>query len=333
VLWNEQKTSVGTWDARGQGLGGWTIDVHHAYDPVGKILYLGDGSRQSGTGLGMSTVINTVAGGSPGTCGGVVDGRPATQATICPQGVAVGPDGSLYIAENWFIRRVSPDGIITTVAGNGWWGYSGDGGPATQAVLSYPRGVAVGPDGSLYIADSGNHHIRRVGPDGIISTVAGDPIYSHNGYSGDGGPATEALLNYPTGITLSPDGSLYFADTINNRIRRVSPAGIITTVAGNGVAGYGGDGGPATQAALNYPWGVAVGPDGSLYIADSQNQSIRRVGPDGIITTVAGNGVNGYGGDGGPPTQAVLSYPRRVAVGPDGNIYFADSGNVRIRRI
>ena len=183
----------------------------------------------------------------------------------------------------------------------------GDGGPATQATTHRPQGIAVGPDGSLYIADSYNHRIRRVGPDGIITTVAGTDV---PGFGGDGGPATQATLDYPQGIAVGPDGSLYIADSGNNRIRRVGPDGIITTVAGtDGSQGFGGDGGPATQARLAGPWGIAFGPDGSLYIADSGNQRIRRVGPDGIITTVAGTGQSGFSGDGGPATQARLIGP------------------------
>jgi RHS repeat-associated protein len=221
--------------------------------------------------------------------------------------------------------------VITTVAGNGTAGFSGDGGPATEAALSYPYGVAVGPDGSLYIADANNYRIRRVGPDGIITTVAGNGTY---GSSGDGGPATEAALSYPYGgVAVDPDGSLYIGDTINGRIRRVAPDGIITTVAGSGTYGFSGDGGLATEAALAHPRGVAVGPDGSLYIADSGNYRIRRVGPDGIIATVAGNGTIGFSGDGGPATAAALSSPYGVAVGPDGGLYVVGQGSQRIRRV
>ena len=165
-------------------------------------------------------------------------------------------------------------GIITTVAGSGLWGYSGDGGLATSAQLFLPFGVAVGPDGSLYIADTNNHRIRRVDPSGIITTVAGSGLW---GYSGDGGPATSAQLSGPFGVTVGPDGSLYIADTGNSRIRQVDPSGTIRTVAGTGARSYGGDAGPATSAFLYDPRGVAVGLDGSLYIADTDNHRIRRV--------------------------------------------------------
>jgi RHS repeat-associated protein len=323
-VWQEV---LGNWDTRGQGLAGWTLSVHHAYDPLGKTLYLGDGSRRSAQGIGLST-ISTVAGtGASGYSG---DGGPATNAMLFgPGGVALSPDGSLYIADsiNSRIRRVGPDGIITTVAGTGTVGYSGDGGPATGAQLGTPNGIAVSPDGGLYIADYFNNSIRRVGPDGIITTVAGTGA---SGYSGDGGPATNAMLFGPGGVALSPDGSLYIADS--GRIRRVGSDGIITTVAGTGASGYSGDGGPATGAMLG-PTGVALSPDGSLYIADSGNSRIRRVGPDGIITTVAGTGASGYSGDGGPATGAMLFGPGGVALSPDGSLYIADSVNNRIRRV
>jgi RHS repeat-associated protein len=323
-------------DFREVGVGGWTLDVHHFYSPLEHTLYLGDGSRRSGSG-GINSTITTVAGnGQPGGYSG--DGVLATQTGIWPLQVAVGPDGSLYISDSARIRRVRPDGIISTVAGNGNSGYSGDGGPATQASIK-PYGLAVGPDGSLYIADGFNYRIRRVGLDGIINTVAGN---GNSGYSGDGGPATQATLNAPFDVAVGPDGSVYILDGYNYRIRRVGPDGIITTVAGNGTYfGPLGDGGPATQAGIE-PQGLAVGRDGSLYIADSFSNRIRRVGPDGIITTVAGTGnygtaggyyEYGYSGDGGPATQAMLYNPFDVAVAPDGSLYIADTYNYRIRRV
>jgi RHS repeat-associated protein len=327
--WTE---GVGAWDARGLGLGGWSLSIQHAYDPASHTMLLGDG-RQRRAGSIASYITTTVAGNYVYGFGG--DGGPATLAQLTyPYAVAVGPDGSLFIADtnNHRIRRVGPDGIIITVAGNGGNGgpgFSGDGWPATAARLSYPSGVAVGPDGSLYIADNGNYRIRRVGPDGIITTIAGNGVH---GFSGDGGPATVAQLSRPFGVAVGPDGSLYIADISDTRIRRVGPDGIITTVAGNGTYGFSGDGGPATAAQLSYPFGVAVGPDGSLYIADTSS-SIRRVGPDGIITTVAGNGVDGFSGDGGPATVAQLTYPYGVAVGPDGSLFISDTVNNRIRRV
>jgi RHS repeat-associated protein len=188
----------------------------------------------------------------------------------------------------------------------------------------------VGPDGSLYIADYGNGRVRRVGPDGVITTVAGDGT---QGFSGDGGPATAARLWNPVGVAVGPHGSLYIADIGNDRIRRVGPDGIISTVAGSGYHGFAGDGGPATAAWLYSPSGVAVGPNGSLYIADWGNYRVRRVEPDGVITTVAGDGTQGFSGDGGPATAARLIPAGGVAVGADGSLYVADIANNRIRQI
>ena len=309
--------------APASAVGGWSPTVHHTYDVTSRTLYLGDGRQRSSNSI--VPVIATVAGSSTGFGG---DGGPATAASLrAPGAVAAGADGSLYIADtdNHRIRWVDPNGIITTVAGTGSSGYSGDGGPATAARLSYPSGVALGVDGSLYIADLFNHRVRRLGPDGIITTVAG--MGGSGGFSGDGGPATAAGLNYPSGVALGADGGLYIADSGNNRIRRVGPDGIISTVAGS--AGYGGDGGPATAAYLSKPLGVAVGADG-LYIADRDNRRIRRVGPDGIITTVAGSG---FGGDGVLATAARLDEPAGVALGADGSLYIADRTESRIRRV
>ena len=220
--------------------------------------------------------------------------------------------------------------VIETVAGNGRAEYSGDGGPAVQAALSDPRDVALGPDGSLYIADTSSNRIRKVSPDGIISTIAGD---GEEGYWGDGGPALEASLYFPRGVAVGADGSVYIADYGNNRVRKVDPKGIISTVAGNGQIGQSGDGGRATNASLYHPRGVTVGPDGSIYIADTWNNRIRRVDPNGTIGTVAGSGREGFSGDGRSATSASLRNPEDVAVAPDGSLYIADRLNNRVRKV
>jgi sugar lactone lactonase YvrE len=225
---------------------------------------------------------------------------------------------------------VSTSGTITTFAGNGTQGFSGDGGPATSAGLSYPGGVAVDAAGNLYIADTSNHRVRKVSTSGTITTVAGNGTF---GFSGDDGPATNATLSYPTEVAVDAVGNLYIADTGNLRVRKVSASGTITTVAGNGIYGFSGDGGPATNASLVIPRGVAVDAVGNLYIADYGNSRVRKVSSWGTITTVAGNGSPGFSGDGGPATSAALGYPRGVAVDAAGNLYIADTDNNRVRKV
>src|SRR6266487_6833334 len=285
------------------------------------------GTQRSTGSLGQT--IRTVAG--TGIRGFRGDNGPATEAELLfPSQVTAAPDGSFYIADigNERVRRVSSLGIITTVAGTGAHGFDGDGGPAVDAQLSSPADVAVGPDGSLYIADALNNRIRRVGPEGIITTFAGT---GDGGWSGDGAPATAAQIDVPEGVAVGPDGSVYIAE--GARVRRVGPDGIITTVAGTGEVGFSGDGGPATTAQLYFPQAIAVGSDRSLYIADVINSRVRRVAPDGIITTVAGTGDFAFGGDGGPPAVAPLNGATGVALGPDGTLYIADQSNQRIRAI
>jgi sugar lactone lactonase YvrE len=276
-------------------------------------------------------VITNVAGiGAPGYSG---DNGPAINAALNePFGAAVDASGNVYIADygNNRIRMVSPSGIITTVAGNGTSGYSGDSGSATNAELNEPYGVALDGFGNIYIADFGNGRIRKVNTSGIITTVAGNGTY---GYSGDNGPATNAQLQAPSGVALDASGNIYIADIGNDRIRKVNTSGVITTVAGNGTYGYSGDNGSATNAELNEPLGMAVDASGNLYIADEANNRIRKVGPSGIITTVAGYGPTGFSGDNGPATGAELWYPSGVALDASGNLYIADQNNDRIRKV
>jgi sugar lactone lactonase YvrE len=221
-------------------------------------------------------------------------------------------------------------GVISTVAGNGTAGFSGDGGPATSAQLYNPYGVAVDTAGNLFIADATNNRVRKVTPGGVISTVAGNGT---GGYSGDGGPATAAQLYSPTGVAVDTAGNLFIADPGNYRVRKVTPGGVIGTVAGNGYQGHSGDGGPATAAQLYYPYGVAVDTAGDLFIADTNNYRVRKVTPGGVISTVAGNGTPGFSGDGGPATSAWLYMPFGVAVDTAGNLFIADYGNNRIRKV
>jgi uncharacterized protein (TIGR03437 family) len=214
---------------------------------------------------------------------------------------------------------------IRTFAGGG--SATGDNGPAIDAQLNAPNGVAVDSSGNLYIADTGNNRVRKVS-NGIISTVAGNGTY---GFGGDNGPAGSAELNAPSGVAVDSSGNLYIADTANNRIREVSH-GVISTVAGNGTQGFGGDNGPAAGAQLNQPNGVAVDSAGNLYIADLGNNRVRQVS-NGVVSTVAGNGTRGFSGDGGPATSAQLYFPEGVAVDSAGNLYIADQWNDRIRKV
>ncbi len=318
--------------------GSWSLSPHHVYDSEHGVLELGTGERHAAAGVGR--VIATVAGDGSDDYSYNGSYLPATQVSLrLPEGVALSPNGSLYIAdtENSRIRRVKPNGILTTVAGTVGTGYNGNLRVATQANLNRPESVVVGADGSFYIADTGNSLVRRVGLDGLITNVAGVRYlsqlgtYTGSGYSGDNGPAASAQLSQPRDVALGANGSLYIADTGNTRIRRVGPDGVITTVAGNGSFGYGGDGGPAKNASFKSPSGIAIGPDGSLYIADTGNRRIRRVGPDGVVVTVAGTGTSGYSGDGGLAVAARLSFPSRVIVSQDGTLYIADGH--RIRRV
>ena len=279
----------------------------------------------------MSTykeVMFTIAG--TGTASFSGDGGPASAAALnAPAGVAYDQYGNIYIGDagNNRVRKIDQAGIITTFAGTGANGFGGDGGPATDAALSGPRGIAADSSGNIYIADPGNNRIRRVNKFGIISTFAGT---NTEGYNGDGGPATAAQLNTPYGVATDIPGDVYIADVDNERIRKVNSSGTISTIAGNGIAGYGGDFGPATAAALNEPTGIAVGYE-VIYIADAWNGRIRAIDKYGIITTIAGNGTLGYSGDGGPAYMAALNDPYGVAV--VGGIYIADYSNNRIRYV
>ena len=300
----------------------WPFDV--ALDGAGN-LYIADWLHNRIRKVDAAGVISTVAGGGSS----LGDGGPATAAQLnFPEGVAPDGAGNLYIADTYNnrIRKVDAAGVISTVAGGG--SSLGDGGPATAAQLSGPSGVAVDGAGNLYIADRGNRRIRKVDAAGVISTVAG------GGSSlGDGGPATAARLNFPVGVALDGSGNLYIADTDNNRIRKVDAAGVISTVAGDGTCCYSGDGGPAVEAQLSGPSGVAVDAAGNLYIADTENERIRKVDAAGVISTVAGDGTHGFGGDGGAATAAQLRRPRGVAPDGAGNLYIADTWNDRIRRL
>ena len=337
----------GAWDVKGEKLGGWTFDVHHRYNPRTRTLLLGDGTRRFARDSGI--VAPRFAGnGIEGSSG---DGGPAKFALLAsPAGSAFAADGSLYIADPAAlrVRKVLPSGIIATAAGNGEFcddGDCGDGGLATEARLVSAAGVALDSKGRLLIADSSC--VRRVDLLGVISTVAGfcgdgtpPVLVERRGGGGGGGggdcddcPATEAILSGVSALAALPGGGFYLAETEANRIRHVGTDGIITTTAGTGSFGFSGDGGPARDAELAAPRGLALQPSGELLIADSGNQRIRRFGPNGILRTVAGNGVAGFDGDGGSATSAALDSPVAVAAGNDGSYWIADRLNRRVRRV
>ena len=271
----------------------------------------------------MSTVAGT------GTAGFSGDNGPATAAQMrTPTGVAGTADGGYVFSDqgNSRVRRISPSGVVTTIAGNGTAGFGGDNGPATSAMLNAPNGLAELPDGSILIADSNNNRVRRVSPGGTITTVAG------GGTGGDNIPATNTALAFPVGLAARSDGSYLIGVNDQHRVRQVDAGGTITTVAGTGAAGSAGDNGQAALALLNGPAGVALMPDGGFLIADADNGRVRRVLPDGTITTVAGT-TPGFGGDGGPATAAQLNNPLAAVPAAGGAIVIADTNNNRVRQV
>jgi sugar lactone lactonase YvrE len=278
--------------------------------------------------------LTTVAGDGGSHLG---DGGPATEAGLCgPTDVALDVEGNMYIADTGdycsgpggnTVRKVDPDGTITTVAGTGESGFSGDGGSATKAKLVSPFAVAVDREGNLYIADVFNYRIRKVDKDGIITTFAGT---GRKGYSGDGGPATSAKLIDPGGMAFDAQGNLYTSDGLI--VRKIDPSGTITTFAGTGRKGYSGDGGPATEAKMG-PNDVALDSQGNLYMSEYGHQRIRMVDKDGIIHTVAGTGKEGYSGDGGPATEAALNNPWGITLDGEGNLFFTDHHNSVVRKV
>ena len=272
-------------------------------------------------------IISTVAGG-----GGIGEPGPAPLAGLGgPSSVVKDKSGNVYFSDQFTnrIRMIAPNGAISTVAGTGAQGYSGDGAAATSAMLNEPEGLAIDKNGNLYFIDANNYRVREINmTSGNISTVAGNGTCC---FSGDGGLATSAQINYGQGLAFDPSGNLYIADTNNQRIREVS-GGNITTVAGNGQGGYNGDGIAATSAKLSGPDGVAFDSNGNLYIADSGNNRIREVS-SGTITTFAGNGSCCFSGDGGPAASGQFNTPRAIAFDGTGNLFIADTNDNRIREV
>ena len=323
ILWrttvSEAEAAVGGFDARGVGLGGWTLDAHHLYDPRARTVHMGDGRR-----ISAEPIITSIAGtGQPPTFGGEGDGGPATAARLgYANDVEVAADGSVLVAEITGnnvgrIRRVRPDGVIETYVSG----------------IASPRGIALGPDGSLYVTQTNEGTVLRVAPDRTVSHFAG------GGTGGDGSPATSAQLPLPIEVAAAPDGSVYI--TNGNGVKRVGPDGIVSTVAGGNFGQPLGDGGPATAAQLGFIDGLAVGSAGELYIGHSDNGSgagnrVRRVDVGGTITTVAGGGPDpDVLGDGLQGTEATIGQPYGMDVGPDGALYFAErrAGVHVVRRV
>ncbi len=281
--------------------------------------------------IDITGTITTIAGtGSAGFSG---DGGPATAAQLfIPWGITVDRRGNIFVAEggNNRIRKISASGIISTVAGSGAAGFSGDRGPATAAKLRFPIGVALDLAGNIYVSDVANNRVRKINTSGVITTVAGN---GSGGFSGDGGPALSAKLSSPESVTFDRMGNMYISDEGNNRIRKVNNRGIITTFAGTGGADFGGDGGPATAAQL---WGndeIMIDKMGNMLVADVNNHRIRRIDTNGIITTLAGNGVAGYGGDSSVSIAGRLNHPVGLCISKKMVIYICDQSNNKVRKV
>jgi sugar lactone lactonase YvrE len=319
-------------------------EVHYGLE----VLVPAPGGRVYGTDCQAARVvvvdsagIREIAGSGPGgfAAGFAGDGGPATAAEMqCPIGLALAADGTLFVVDhaNNRIRAIDPRGIIRTVAGTGPEGintgtFGGDGGPAVAAQLQEPTFLILDGAGNIYFSDRDNDRVRRIDADGTITTVAGT---GQGGFSGDGGPATKAALNGPAGLAIDAHGNLFIADANNNRIRVVDRNGRIRTIAGTGQIGSDGDGGPARTATLADPEGLALAPDGSLYVATPAGNNVRKVTPDGTITTVAGVGTIGLFGDGGPAASAGLGLDGSaagIALDGTGNLYIPDTSNLAIR--
>jgi sugar lactone lactonase YvrE len=341
-------TVVGVPDFAGYNGDSLALDETHLYwphdvtlSPSGELIVV-DFNNHRVRAVNLTTkTIRTILGS--GVLGDDAAG-PALEIDINhPAHVTFDGQGRLHLSSfhNWKVRRMSTGGFVETIAGS-VQGFGGDGGPAALALFDLPSSSRFDGLGNLYISDQGNGRIRRINPAGTIVTYAGT---GEQGYGGDDGPAVLATFDMPSGpdavpcgkIDIGPDlDEIYVADTGNHRVREINLAsGIIETVAGTGVPGYSGDGGPSDEAQLNYPTDVAVGPDHSVYICDSRNHVIRRIDPLGTISTVAGNFQKGrgYSGDEGPATEAQLDFPGGIFVSPDNILYIADTQNHLIRRV
>jgi sugar lactone lactonase YvrE len=287
-----------------------------AFDQAGN-LYFADRDDNRVAKVSPSGVLTTIVG--TGQAGSSPNGALARAAQIShPTAIVFDRAGNLFIADfnGNRVRKVDTKGVITTVVGTGRSGHSGDGGPATAADLTSPAGLAIDSAGNLYFTELENNTLRRVDPRGVVTTVAG--------------PDT---LSGPTRIAIDRSDNIYIAESYGQRVRKMSPAGIVTTVAGNGTRESSGDGGPAAQAAINVPHGVAIDGAGNLYIGELYGYRVRKIGPDGIIRTVAGTGQKGFSGDGGPAKAATIGETADVAVDNAGDLYILDRANGLIRMV
>lgn len=324
----------------GTGLGGFTGDGGPAtaatvggagfvcFDGAGRLLFTDNTNFRVRT-INSLGNINTISGNGVGAWSG--DGGPATSAGQRPRPIVANKHGEFIFADasTYRLRKVSTAGIITTFAGNGTPGFSGDGGPATAATLSVTGSyLAIDEVGRIYLTDL--NRIRLIDTSGIITTIAGTGA---TGFSGDGGPASAATFNAVGGIALDDTGNLYILDVANFRVRKINRAGIITTIAGTGVSAYAGDGGPALSAQLKHPFHITTDLLNNLYISEVDNGIVRKISTSGIITTVVGDGVPGFAGDGGPATLARLHGPQGLAVDSAGNLYIGDASNARLRKV
>ena len=302
-------------------------------------MYIADGAanviRKVNTSYVISTVAGTFLGWNPS--GSDLDfysgdGGPATSARMhIPLWVTADTQSNIFIADagNGVLRKVNNTGVITTIAGGKDRGHTGDNGPAINAMITNPHGMVTDAAGNLYFADKQTHAVRKISTTGIITTIAGIPEQA--GYTGDGGLATEARLSEPWALAIDSEGVIYITD--NNAVVRKIAGGVITTIAGTGEGGFTGDGGPAIEARLLNPTGIAIAKDGSIVVADAGNNRIRRISADGIIDTIAGTGSAGYSGDGRPALDAEINGPQGVAVDAEGNIYVAENQNAVVRVI
>ncbi len=278
---------------------------------------------------GKAQIIHTIAGSGLAGFGG--DGGPASAAAFNSLGIAFDANNNLYVCDrgNNRIRVIENTGIVHTIAGTGGAGFFGDGGPASAALLNIPVGVAVDSTGNIYFVDAANYRIRKINTSGIISTIAGTGV---NGYNGDGIAATTAQLGNPGTIAVDRTGNVYLT-TESRRIRKIDLSGVITTIAGTAAVGFGGDGGPATDAVLFGPTGLVADGYGDVFIADMQNNRIRKIDAGGMINTIAGNSPAGFSPDGTLASVAHFNYPSQLFLDKHNQIYFTDINNYRIRMI